>query len=283
MTDSPQFVGSFLAEKEDYEVFFIFGKQARFTCVFSHSSESVFPQRQLSWFSKKLQVRGRHEFFFISTKMTALVVCCHLGCVENLGAFSLPCRCWMDSNGIHNHIVQDRRWGYGCFDSLICLDQLSGSLWRRWLVKAETKRQSAHKADIGTAHGYLLPVLMVWLPLSRVSHCWPRWSFLTRFVGKNLRYLSYFTNTFLRHWEPSRSCPNGQWHAWHAWQSVFRIFVDFTISCMPAVSNHGELCPSVSKWVSMASRVVPLTSAITRSSRAVNQTWFPPNVNGQSS
>ena len=56
---------------------------------------------------QETQVREVHEFFFIDKDDKGWWLGCHLGSVENLEAFPFVCRCWIDGNGIHNHIVQD--------------------------------------------------------------------------------------------------------------------------------------------------------------------------------
>ena len=56
---------------------------------------------------QETQVREVHEFFFIDKDDKGWWLGCHLGRVEDFEAFSFICRCWVDSNGIHNDIVQD--------------------------------------------------------------------------------------------------------------------------------------------------------------------------------
>ena len=56
---------------------------------------------------QETKVRKVHEFFFINKDDKGWWFGCHLGRIENLKAFSFVCRCWIDSNGIHDDIVQD--------------------------------------------------------------------------------------------------------------------------------------------------------------------------------
>ena len=138
------------------------------------------------------------------------------------------------------------------------------------LGKSGYKRQSVHKADIGTAHGYPLPIFfMVWLSFSRVSPLIDHDDHpFTCFVGKTSIRLSYsrMPSSALRPSRPLRTV-NGT-HGTHN-RIFLRIFIDFSRLTHTSCINHGEnSCPSASvKWVSMASRVVPATGlTITRSS-----------------
>ena len=56
---------------------------------------------------QKTQVREVHEFFFVNKDDKGWWFGCHLGCVEDFESFPFVCRCWIDSNGIHDNIVQD--------------------------------------------------------------------------------------------------------------------------------------------------------------------------------
>ncbi len=155
------------------------------------------------------------------TKMTRLSRQFATWVVENLEAFSfVAIGVGLLAMASIIHIVQDCRWDTGVWLSLICL--ISGSLWRRCLVRLK-QRQSAHKANIGTA-GSSSQFFMVWLSLSRVSPFVDHdWSFrFTRFVGRNLRpRLSYsrIPSSALRTIKIYVRAVNGAWH-----DRVFSVF-----------------------------------------------------------
>ena len=94
--------------QSSFKLFILENKHNLLTFSCDQMNRGSFKDKGLSdLIFQETQVREVHEFFFVDKDDKGWWLGCHLGCVEDFEAFSFVCRCWIDSNGIHNHIVQD--------------------------------------------------------------------------------------------------------------------------------------------------------------------------------
>ena len=56
---------------------------------------------------QETQVREVHQFFFVYKDNKGRWFGCRLSRIEDFEAFPFVCRCRVDGNSIHNHIIQD--------------------------------------------------------------------------------------------------------------------------------------------------------------------------------